>query len=44
MRPRRTTLAAALVGAAILIPLVAWYLAGTSAAREQGERLLERPL
>ena len=44
LRPRRTTLAAALVGAAILIPLVAWYLAGTSAAREQGERLLERPL
>ena len=41
MRPhRRTTLAAVLIGVAVLLPTVAWYVTGTREASRQAEALV----
>lgn len=43
MRPhRRTTLAAVLVGIAVLLPTVAWYVAGSNDAARRAEALKEQ--
>ncbi len=43
MRPhRRTTLAAVLVGVAVLLPTIAWYVAGSNDATRRAEALREQ--
>ena len=44
MRERRATLVILLVAIGVLAPCLAWYFAGSRAAREQAERLREAPL
>ena len=44
MRVRRTSLVILLVAGGVLAPCIAWYMAGSSAAHAQAERLRKAPL
>lgn len=44
MREKRTSLVILLVAGGVLAPCLAWYVAGSSAAHEQAERLRKAPL
>ncbi len=44
MRDKRTSLVTLLVAGGVLAPCIAWYMAGSSAAHEQAERLRKAPL
>ena len=44
MREKRTSLVTLLVAGGVLAPCIAWYMAGSSAAHEQAERLRKAPL
>lgn len=43
-RPSRTLLAIVLIGLAVSVPCVAWFVAGSRAAGEEAARLLREPL